>query len=141
MVRGKSQDAVANQLDMTPMVDVTFLLLIFFMVTASFVLQKSLAVSPPEANGSVAGLNDDLLAEESIRVEIDGSNTIRVEGSAVETHDEVLAAIRQEMASQARTSLLVATHPESLHGRTIRVLDAAQAAKIQTIRQQLDESI
>ena len=33
-----------DELDMTPMVDVTFLLLIFFMVTASFSLQKSLPV-------------------------------------------------------------------------------------------------
>jgi len=33
-----------DELDMTPMVDVTFLLLIFFMVTASFSLQKSIAM-------------------------------------------------------------------------------------------------
>lgn len=35
---------VQGELDMTPMVDVTFLLLIFFMVTASFSLQKSIRV-------------------------------------------------------------------------------------------------
>lgn len=39
--RGNRHETV---LDMTPMVDVTFLLLIFFMVTASFALQKSIAM-------------------------------------------------------------------------------------------------
>ena len=41
---GDSED----DLDMTPMVDVTFLLLIFFMVTAAFSLQKSINVPTPE---------------------------------------------------------------------------------------------
>ena len=38
----EKKDIPEDELDMTPMVDVTFLLLIFFMVTASFTLQKSL---------------------------------------------------------------------------------------------------
>lgn len=40
-----------GELDMTPMVDVTFLLLIFFMVTASFSLQKSIRV--PQQNSDL----------------------------------------------------------------------------------------
>lgn len=42
-----------GELDMTPMVDVTFLLLIFFMVTASFSLQKSIRV--PQQNSDLPG--------------------------------------------------------------------------------------
>ncbi len=38
-----------DDLDMTPMVDVTFLLLIFFMITAAFSLQKSMEVPAPTA--------------------------------------------------------------------------------------------
>ena len=34
-----------SEMDITPMVDVTFLLLIFFMITASFAMQKSLETS------------------------------------------------------------------------------------------------
>jgi len=37
-----------EELDLTPMVDVTFLLLIFFMITASFSIQKTLSVPPPD---------------------------------------------------------------------------------------------
>ena len=38
-----------NEIDMTPMVDTTFLLLLFFMITAAFSLQKSLPGSHPQA--------------------------------------------------------------------------------------------
>ena len=44
----RSEDVERDDLDMTPMVDVTFLLLIFFMVTAAFSLQKSLEVPTPD---------------------------------------------------------------------------------------------
>lgn len=39
-----------TEMDMTPMVDVTFLLLIFFMVTASFSLQKALELPPQQSD-------------------------------------------------------------------------------------------
>ena len=42
----KGQEA---EMDMTPMVDVVFLLLIFFMLTASFTMQKSLNIPKPES--------------------------------------------------------------------------------------------
>ena len=45
-----SKGVIEDELDMTPMVDIVFLLLIFFMVTASFTLQKSMQ-QPPMATG------------------------------------------------------------------------------------------
>ena len=60
-----------DELDMTPMVDVTFLLLIFFMVTASFSLQKSIEVprqQSDEASFNVSNEDEDL---EKVDVQID----------------------------------------------------------------------
>ncbi len=45
----KKEPIPEDELDMTPMVDVTFLLLIFFMVTASFTLQKSIKQPPAQS--------------------------------------------------------------------------------------------
>ncbi|HAA51747.1 MAG TPA: hypothetical protein DCE43_18660 [Planctomycetaceae bacterium] len=39
-----------EEMDMTPMIDITFLLLIFFMITAAFDLQKGLVFPPPESD-------------------------------------------------------------------------------------------
>ncbi len=82
---------IANDgLDMTPMVDVTFQLLIFFMITASFVTQKSLQTSPPEPDdeaGQVAmQVEEDDQVSRDRRIAEDGSIVIDdfpVEPSAV----------------------------------------------------------
>ena len=61
-----------EEMDMTPMVDVTFLLLIFFMVTAAFSLQKSIEMPRQQTDApstSVVEEEDDEL--ESIEVEVD----------------------------------------------------------------------
>jgi biopolymer transport protein ExbD len=64
-----------EELDMTPMVDVTFLLLIFFMVTASFSLQKSIAM--PKSQSDQPSTNTEEQEEddfETITVQIDEFN-------------------------------------------------------------------
>lgn len=65
--RKKRED---DELDMTPMVDVTFLLLIFFMVTASFSLQKSIQM--PKQNSDLPSMsNVDKPTEELDPVELE----------------------------------------------------------------------
>ena len=48
-----------DELDMTPMVDVTFLLLIFFMVTASFSLQKSIEMPRQQTDAPSTSTTDE----------------------------------------------------------------------------------
>ncbi|MEM9643432.1 MAG: biopolymer transporter ExbD [Planctomycetota bacterium] len=60
-----------EELDMTPMVDVTFLLLIFFMVTASFSLQKSIEM-PRQTSDQASTTNTDIIDEmDAVDLEID----------------------------------------------------------------------
>lgn len=68
-----------TEMDMTPMVDVTFLLLIFFMVTAAFTLQKSLQVpkpNPDEASETVQEQEED--DSDRVTVQVDEFNTYHV---------------------------------------------------------------
>ena len=69
-------------LEMTPMVDVTFLLLIFFMVTASFNLQKSLAV--PRKTSDLASQNP--IDEPQVQREIVELTVDRRGSFLVQTH-------------------------------------------------------
>lgn len=130
--------AEVEELDMTPMIDVTFLLLIFFMITASFTLQKSLNVPPPDPDeGASENPVTDEMQAESIEIRIDQENTILVEDIVCETYDEIVAAIETKMGQDGKTAILLEAEPESTHGKSILVFDAAQAAKVQTIRQKL----
>lgn len=130
--------AEQEEMDLTPMVDVTFLLLIFFMITASFTLQTSMEVPPPDPDeGASAQPVSEEMRSESVEVRIDENNTILVEGVAVDNFDDLVAALEQNMGEHGKTDLLLEAEPESTHGKTIMVFDAAQEAKMQNIRQKL----
>lgn len=75
----KRKQRVLGELDMTPMVDVTFLLLIFFMVTASFALQRSIPM-PRQVSDRTSNtlIEPKIDADESIELEIDESGAFLV---------------------------------------------------------------
>ena len=132
------EKAEVEEMDLTPMVDVTFLLLIFFMITASFTLQKSMQVPPPDPdNAASPQQREDDMQEESIMVEIDANNEIRIGDIVCESFEDVVDAIEQKMGEEGKTAILLEAQPESTHEKSVLVFDAAQAAKVQAIRQKL----
>lgn len=61
-----------EELDMTPMVDVTFLLLIFFMVTASFSLQKSIEMPRQQTDAPSTSVTEEELEElDMVELQVD----------------------------------------------------------------------
>jgi len=66
--RAKRKD---DELDMTPMVDVTFLLLIFFMVTASFSLQKSIEMPRQQTDAPSSTVQEEIEDLDMVTVQID----------------------------------------------------------------------
>lgn len=66
--RAKRKD---DELDMTPMVDVTFLLLIFFMVTASFSLQKSIEMPRQQTDAPSSNVQEEIEDLDMVTVQID----------------------------------------------------------------------
>ncbi len=70
-----------GELDMTPMVDVTFLLLIFFMVTASFSLQKSIQMPRQQSDApSSSPIEEETEELDSVEVQIDEFGAFMVLG-------------------------------------------------------------
>lgn len=130
-----------EEMDLTPMVDVTFLLLIFFMITASFTLQKSMQVPPPDPDeGASTQPVTDEMQQESIEVRIDQNDVVHVGDVPVDNFDDLVAMLEQKMGEEGKTALLLEAEPESTHGKSIMVFDAAQAAKMQKIRQKLPKN-
>lgn len=133
-------------MDMTPMVDVTFLLLIFFMVTASFTMQKSLSIPKPESDKpstQAKSVEDFEENPDFIVVRVDSLNTFFV--SAAHWDDEVEAPTEQELLVKLRqaregsggavpTKMLVIASGEALHERVVMAIDAGNDVGMEEVQ-------
>lgn len=117
-----------EEMDLTPMVDVTFLLLIFFMITASFNLQKKIDMPPAssEEGVSVAPVEDP--EKSPVEAEIDADNKIYVDGTPGTTFDELVTLLESAKSGTDAIELKLKIDPESTHDRRILVADAAAKA-------------
>ncbi|NQT15742.1 MAG: biopolymer transporter ExbD [Planctomycetes bacterium] len=120
-------------IDMTPMVDVTFLLLIFFMVTAAFSLQKSIEIPAPdqEESSTQARTIEDLENDDDyIIIRIAKDNTVWVNEQEAPSEQEVLVRLREAREGKAGTttegptSLLVLADQDARHETVVMCLDA-----------------
>lgn len=134
--RLRSRETEVDEMDLTPMVDMTFLLLIFFMITASFSLQKSIEVPPPSPEQKGAAQTtftlDDLQAN-AVIVRIDDRNAITVDDEPVPDPSK-LARILRTAISVERNELVLSADAAALHETVIAVIDAANEAGMQRIR-------
>ncbi len=136
-------DVPEDVMDMTPMVDVVFQLLIFFMMTAAFSLQKSLELppsSPQDPTAQSMTLEDLDNESDFIIVRIDHENNITVDGQDAPSEHELLSKLREakggiaRTGQAARTGLLVLADPECRHETVVMVLDAGNAVGMERVR-------
>ena len=124
-----------EEMDLTPMVDVTFLLLIFFMITASFSLQKSLEVPPPDPETQGASpIPLDQIEENSVIVRVDPGDLYFVEEQPVADPADLSAAVAAAMASGNRTELVIEADDAARHEAVVRVYDVGNELGMQRIR-------
>jgi len=137
-LRNRSEE---GELDMTPMVDVTFLLLIFFMITAAFALQKSIEVPPVGEEAAAAQTVDDL-EKDSIVIRIDGDNVFWIGAPRWEAEQKVVS--KQDLLVKLREArddqhegpakLLVQANGDSRHEFVVAALDAGSGVGMEEIR-------
>jgi biopolymer transport protein ExbD len=142
-VRFERKREADEGIDMTPMVDVTFLLLIFFMVTAAYALQKSIEVPPPDREESAAQARtyDDYLENDDfVIVRIARDNTVWVNEQEAPSEQEVLVKLREARegppgsSGRGPTSLLVVADSDALHETVVMCLDAGTAVGMENMR-------
>ena len=136
-------DMERDDLDMTPMVDVTFLLLIFFMVTAAFSLQKSLEVPTPDREQEATQartIRDVQEDDDYVIIRIDRDDTIWVNDSKALSEQQVLEKLREaregssDVDSQGPSSLLVIADGDCRHETVVMALDAGNAVGMENVR-------
>ncbi|MBA3482781.1 MAG: biopolymer transporter ExbD [Pirellulales bacterium] len=133
--------AVDDEMDLTPMVDVTFLLLIFFMITAAFAVQKAISVPPVDDSQASASQSVDQLEEDSIVIRVDADNVYWI--SAPRWNEEQQAFSQAEMRTKVRDAredgkgplkLLVQANGSSRHESVVAALDAGSGVGVEEIQ-------
>ncbi|MFZ5536154.1 MAG: ExbD/TolR family protein [Pseudomonadota bacterium] len=119
--RPRQRDEVG--LDLTPLIDVVFLLLLFFMLTTTFVEATRLKVDLPEAGQGAAAEHKD----EPWVIEIDAAGHYALNGEVVEA-DQLAARLRAVPGRSEDTQVLIRADGRATHQAVVRALDAARAA-------------
>ena len=127
MLRRRRRPVEAEEeLNMTPMIDCVFLLLIFFMVTTVFKQPYTLVVELPEAQQAQVVEEKKLVAS----ISADGRMEINRVPVDLSTIDEVL---RREQQGTRSLTLLVRTDKETKHKHLLDLFEAAKRAGIEKI--------
>lgn len=119
-----------ESIDLTSLLDVIFILLIFFLVTASFTQSEdqSMPVDLPE--GSHAG---EIEAQEELTVfiEADGSATFRMDEDVLEENipaEDLVQRLRTVREEHGQRPLFLRGDENVRYGEVVRVLDASREA-------------
>lgn len=117
------QEDEAEEINMTPMLDVVFIMLIFFIVTASFVKEAGIDVNRPEAATAVKKERANILVAISDKGEI-WINKRQIDIRAVQANIERLKA------ENPQGSVVIQADKKSTTDTLIKVMDAARAAGV-----------
>jgi biopolymer transport protein ExbD len=124
-----------TRLDMTALIDVTLVLLIFFIITATYsVLIKRLNLPPVSMDPVKPAVVTKEIRDTSIKVEVkkqDGKTVYLVEDQEVPA--DLLATELTKRGGQGKATLLLLHDNEVTHGDVVKVQDAARGARLEHI--------
>lgn len=106
-----------KQIDIAPLIDIVFQLLIFFMLTSSFIMQPGIKVNLPKA------VTSEIVKSENIDIMITSENVVYLNGRVVNMQE--LKAVLKMAGKKDQTILIKADKHASL-GRIVEVWDLAR---------------
>ncbi|QJR81592.1 biopolymer transporter ExbD [Alteromonas pelagimontana] len=115
------------QIDMTPMLDIVFIMLIFFIVTTSFVKEKALDVNRPE--DSNANPNE---PSKALSIRIDENGTITMAGREVDIR-RVVANAQTFLANNNTDTAAIQADEDTEHGIVVEVMNQVKIAGIDKV--------
>lgn len=124
--RRSRAEAEDGAIDITPMIDIVFIMLIFFIVTASFIKESGVDVNRP---GAVTAERKE---RASILVAIDENNQVWVDKRPVDIQ-AVRANIERLRAENPEGGVVVQADVESKNGVLVKVMDAARLAGVEDV--------
>jgi len=119
-------DEEESEVNLTPMLDVVFIMLIFFIVTASFVKEAGIEVNRPNA------VTAERKEKGNILVAISADNQIWVNRRQVDPR-ALRANIERMHAENPHGAVVIQADEESKNGLLVQVMDAARLAGVKNV--------
>lgn len=121
--QGMGGDEEENEINLTPMLDVVFIMLIFFIVTASFIKEAGIDVNRPDAPTSES------VADANILIAISANDEIWIDKRMVDPR-AVRPNIERLHAENPKGSVVIQADKKSTNETLVTVMDAARQAGV-----------
>ncbi|MEX0914523.1 MAG: biopolymer transporter ExbD [Wenzhouxiangellaceae bacterium] len=115
-----------NEINLTPMLDVVFIMLIFFIVTASFLKESGIDVNRPDTPRVTVNETGTIL------ITIDGNSEILIDGRLIDPR-AVRANVERIRAEKPEASVVIRADRRSFNDTLVQVMDASRQAGIYDI--------
>ncbi|MBM3252658.1 MAG: biopolymer transporter ExbD [Candidatus Omnitrophica bacterium] len=113
-----------KQLDIAPLIDVVFQLLIFFMLTSSFIFQPGIKINLPKA------VTSEIVKEKNLLITVTAENLIYLNNKPITTR-ELVNELR--IASKENRPLLINADRKASLGRVVEIWDLCRAQGISQV--------
>lgn len=120
-MRYQNRESTQQEIDISPLIDMVFILLIFFMVSATFVKDMDIDIQRPKASSST------LSASKAIRVYVDRSGQIYIDDQIVRSW-VVQSRVRGLLEQTDSKSVLVIIDENVAASKLIEVVDQCRLA-------------
>ena len=113
-----------GHLDIAPLIDVIFLLLIFFMLTSSFIFQPGIKINLPKA------LTSEVIQRENLVIVITEDSSVYIDERAID-NDELSSRVK--IAAQQSKPILIKADRNASLGRVVELWDLCRVEGVQKI--------
>jgi biopolymer transport protein ExbD len=123
---GDDDDGMIAGINVTPLVDITLVLLIIFIVTARIIVAQGLPLDLPKA---ATGQE----VQQIFQVEIPSEGAVQVNGKQVDKEQLILDMAKEALRQNPELRAVIRADSSVPHGRVIRTLDLLKQAGVSKI--------
>ena len=118
-----------TEVDMTPMLDIVFIMLIFFIVTTSFIKEDGIEIARPPANPPPDAPPN---PQRPILIAIDNNSDITMDGRMIDV-DAIQANVETARAKRPKAQIVVMASESAKSGIVIRAVDQSKLAGFESV--------
>ena len=130
MRKRATSSAEAADVNITPLLDIVFILLIFFIVTATFLREKGIQVSTPD---DTPPEDERSIPPPALLLSVGEDGFVRVNNIRTIDPLSVTPVVQEFIAREPQGVVLVSAAPESAAGVAVQVMDQAKAGKASSV--------